>query len=77
MFYENGMEIKIEDCVHFENEPGNGIVIEIIDSIEKQQRWGVESYGIMVQSKHYGRAFYSTEVVTNDPPILITRASQG
>jgi len=63
MKYENGEEIKRGDNILIENGKTKGIIYDIIDSLDKQKFWNVNTYGVMIESKPFGLVFWSLDDV--------------
>jgi hypothetical protein len=70
--YADGNETRVGDRVDFDGEPA--LVEDVIDSDSKRSDWGLEDFGLMLKTEHYGLVFKPVNSIAWDALVLLGRA---
>lgn len=74
MKYLTGETVKIGDRVLIENGKTTGIVSSVVETVSQMQEWGVDEYGLSIESAPFGLVFWPLSEV-EDPVIFKGRSS--
>lgn len=63
-----GEEVQVGDQVLIENGKTKGVVHSVIETPAQMQEWGVDEFGVLIESAPFGLVFWPSSEV--DDPVV-------
>ena len=73
--YFDGTEARVGDRVILSHNADNGVVSDVVDSLEKADAWNLEETGLMIESIATGLTFYPEHSLDEDEIRFVSRVA--
>lgn len=71
--YPDGSEAQVGDRLNLSRGVDTGVVIDVVDSLEKADTWGTDETGLMIESVATGLTFYPARSLHEGEIRLVSR----
>ena len=71
--YPDGTEAKIGDAVLLAHGAHTGTVQDVVDTVEKQNLWGLSEFGLMIDTSYAGLTFEPVDAIVEGEIELVQK----